>query len=152
MAITAKGFIFSFDLAIAFIALLLMLSLILTHTSSAVKKQETRLKDFELTKNAAFTADSLVKNSNEEKPLFGAAGFNTEKHRVESNSIDMAMLASAKQASTGKFAVTKLSFRNKGSGTEQIVFEDSQGNNCVAISRFVLVNGKKGLVEATVCR
>lgn len=145
-----RGFIFSIDLAVSFIAMLLMALLILMHASVLKEQQVESINKFDLQRNAIFLADSLVKNNDAAQPLLGSALFDPEKHRVLSNSLDSVLLSRAAQFEKENFFVNRLSFKDEF-GVEQVIFEGTAGKNCLALDRLVLLNGRKGLLAVSVC-
>ncbi len=145
-----KGFIFSIDLTVSFIAMLLMVLLILMHASVLKEQQVESINRFDLQRNAIFLADSLVKNNDALQPLLGSALFDPEKHRVLSNNLDSVLLSRAAQFEKENFFVNRLSFKDEF-GIEQVIFEGTAGKNCLALDRLVLLNGRKGLLAVSVC-
>ncbi|MDP2973802.1 MAG: hypothetical protein Q8N60_02010 [Candidatus Diapherotrites archaeon] len=145
-----RGFIFSIDLTVSFIAMLLMVLLILMHASVLKDQQVESINKFDLQRNAIFLADSLVKNNDAAQPLLGSALFDAEKHRVLSNQLDEALLLNATRFEKDGFFVNRLSFKDEF-GIEQAFFDGLQGSNCLALDRVVLLNGVKGLLAVTVC-
>ena len=147
-----RGFVFSFDLVIAFTAMLLMVSLVLMHSDSAARGQETALRRFASMQKMVFLMDSLVKNNDRENALLGSAVFNAELHRVESNILSSELLSAAKEREGSELSVSRIAFKTLGAEAEQIVFEqEAVGKNCLALDRFVLIDGKKALVEVRAC-
>ncbi len=147
-----RGFVFSFDLAIAFIAVLLMLSLALMQSSHAAKEQAAALGEFASMQKTVFLLDSMVKNSNAAEPLLGSAIFNPETRRVESNVLDPRLLLSAKGIKDKGVLVSRVAFKAMSSGAEQTVFEEhTASRSCFALSRFVLIGGEKAVLEMKAC-
>jgi len=146
-----KGFIFSLDLAIALVTVLLMLNLALLHFSALGQSLVAGEKKFELQKNALLLADSLVKNSDSGQPLLGAAVFDAERHRALGNTVRKEFLRAAKPASLGNFRVKALSLREKSGKEETFFSEENQGENCVAAERFVVADGEKALLRVVAC-
>jgi len=150
VSITGKqGFVFSLDLAIAFIAMLLMLSLMLSQISLATENELKPIEKIGMQRKAIFLVDAMVKNRNEEQPLLGSTVYDLERHRVLQNEIDFALLLKAKQLECQDFFVSRLSLASQEN--ETIVFEKGQGKNCVSLDRLVNVNGKLGKVGVVVC-
>ncbi len=145
-----RGFIFSIDLAVSFIAMLLMVLLILMHASVLKEQQVELINKFDLQRNAIFLVDSLVKNNDAGQPLLGSALFDAEKHRVLSNNLDSFLLGSAAQFEKDGFFVSRVSFKDEF-GIEQVFFKGTAGSNCLALDRVVLLNGAKGLLAVNVC-
>ena len=143
--IAGKGFVFSLDLAIAFIAMLLMLSLMLSQLEILKNREIADIERVELQRNAFFAVDSMAKNRDLERPLLGLALYDKEKHRVLSNEIDTMLLEKAKPVLFESFFISSVSL-----GEIEKVFEE-QGEKCIAASRLVLANEKKEMLEAVVC-
>ncbi len=140
-----KGFVFSLDLAIAFIAMLLMLSLMLSQLEILKNNKIADVERVELQRNAFFAIDSMTKNRDEERPLLGLASYDAEKHRVLSNEIDTVLLKNAKSVLFEKFFISSISV-----GNIKKVFEEP-GKKCISVDRLVFANGNKELLEAVVC-
>ncbi len=140
-----RGFVFSLDLAIAIIAMLLMLSLMLSQLEILKNKEIENVERIELQRNAFFAIDSMTKNRDEERPLLGLALYDSEKHRVLSNEIDTILLKDAKPVLFKNFFISRISI-----GEIEKMFEEP-GEKCISADRLVLVNGKKKLLEAVVC-
>lgn len=146
MAITGRaGFVFSFDLAVAFLAALLMLSLMLAHFGHERNEILGMFGDVVLQRKSVFLADAMVKNRDEEQPLLGSAVFDAEKHRVLSNEIDPALLESAKGFRQGSFFVSSVSLAGQA-----LSFEERRGN-CISLDRIVLVQGKQERLVVVAC-
>ena len=139
------GFVFSLDLAIAFIAMLLMLSLMLSQLEILKDREIENVKKIELQRTAFFTIDSMTKNRDEERPLLGLALYDAEKHRVLSNEIDTSLLKNSKPVLFENFFISSVSVAEI-----EKVFE-KQGEKCISVDRIVLVNGKKEMLEVVVC-
>ena len=148
--IDKRGFIFSIDLAVSFIAMLLMVLLILMHASVLKEQQVESINKFDLQRNAIFLADSMVKNNDALQPLLGSALFDAEKHRVLSNNLDGILLSRAEQFEKEGFFVSRVSFKDEF-GIEQGFFDGPAGKNCIALDRLVLLDGRKGLLAVSVC-
>ncbi|MCX6798667.1 MAG: hypothetical protein NTW59_01050 [Candidatus Diapherotrites archaeon] len=147
-----KGFIFSLDLAIALITVLLMLNLALLHFNEEKESLLAGAKKSELQKNALLLADSLVKNNNAENPLLGAAFFDNEKHRVLSNVVQKELLREAQADSFGGWHAQALSLKTKNGAEETFFAEEKQaGKDCVAVERFVIAGTEKALLRVAAC-
>ncbi len=140
-----RGFVFSLDLAIAFIAMLLMLSLMLSQLEILKNKEIENIERIELQRNAFFAIDSMTKNRDEERPLLGFVLYDVEKHRVLSNEIDTMLLENAKPVLFETFFISSVSVAEI-----KKVFEEP-GQKCISVDRFVFVNKKKEILEAVVC-
>ena len=141
----SKGFVFSLDLAIAFIAMLLMLSLMLSQLEILKDREIENVERIELQRTAFFTIDSMTKNRDEERPLLGLALYDAEKHRVLSNEIDTSLLKNSKPVLFENFFISSVSVAEI-----EKVFEE-HGEKCISVDRIVLVNGKKEMLEVVVC-
>ncbi len=144
-----KGFVFSLDLVIAFLAMLLMLSLMLLHLQTTKEQEIAAIEKLSLQEKGIFLIDSMVKNRNEKNPLLGSALFDEEKHRVLQNQIDLSMLLKGGQMQGSEFFVSSISFRAAGRQETRILAQP--GKNCIALDRLVLMEGKTGKVEVTIC-
>ena len=140
-----KGFLFSLDLAIAFIAMLLMLSLMLSQLEILKNKEIEDVERIELQRNAFFAIDSMAKNRDEERPLLGLALYDAEKHRVLSNEIDTTLFENSKTVLFENFFISSVSI-----GEIEKVFEE-QGEKCISVNRLIFANGKKEMLGAIVC-
>lgn len=150
MSITGEnGFLFSLDVVVAFLAMLLMLSLMLQHLEMAKEQQLGWTQRFALQRNAVMLIDSMVKNRDEKQPLLGSALYDEKKHRVLSNQLDLHMFPKAGQLPSELFFVSRLSLK-AGSQEKTVLFQTGR-KNCVSLDRIVLVSGKIGKVEAVVC-
>ena len=143
-----QGFVFSMDLAIAFVALLLISSLMIVHLNSAKEQRLLNIERISLQRKAIFLADSIVKNRNEENGCLGSAFFDGERHRILSNEIDLGLLSKAVPIEGENFFVAGLSYSIGKSKT--VLWEQSFGN-CVSVDRIVLIEGKTGNVRVKVC-
>jgi len=141
----SRGFVFSLDLAIAFIAMLLMLSLMLSQLEILKDREIENVERIELQRTAFFTIDSMTKNRDEERPLLGLALYDAEKHRVLSNEIDTSLLKNSKPVLFENFFISSVSVAEI-----EKVFEE-HGEKCISVDRIVLVNGKKEMLEVVVC-
>jgi len=121
-----NGFAFSLDLMIAFLALLLMLSLMLAQLDLLKGQAIESIEGIALQRKAIFLIDSMVKNRNEENPGLGSALFDAQKHRILQNELDPILLGRARA-------------------------EIESGENCLSLDRIVLVNGKLEKAGVRVC-
>ena len=144
MSITGEaGFLFSFDLAIAFIAVLLTLSLMLAHFGFEKELALEGFGEISLQRKAVFLVDEMVKNRNGKQPLLGSAAFDAEKRRVLSNELDLALLKKAKGFRKEGFFVSSVSVAG-----QSLLFEKAV-ENCMGLDRIVLV---QGILEKLVVR
>jgi len=144
-----QGFVFSLDLVVAVIAMLLMLSLMVNRLDMAKDTQIEGLTKVSLERKALFLLDTIVKNNYPERPLLGSARFDQEKHRAMANDLDLEMLQMAKNPDAEKFFVSRLSVRTR-TGKREILPEKG-GKNCVSLDRIALVQEEIGKLEVTVC-
>ncbi len=149
MPITDKGFVFSLDLVVAFIAMLLMASLMLAHIEMQIEAEKDLVEKAMLEHKTVFLLDSLVKNNDLERPLLGSAQFNKEKHRVLANELDLALFSKAEYFERENFFAAKAGIRKRYSN--KTVFEVEAGKRCLALDRIVLEGGEIALVEAVIC-
>lgn len=145
-----KGFVFSFDLMIAFIAVLSASFIAISLISSNIEKQASFIEENELKTHAIFLADSIVKNSDENNSFYGMALFDSEKHRVKSNEISPKFIEKEPPLS-GKFFIREISAEFKNGVVKKIFEKNLEGKNCIAIERFVLLEGKKAKLNLAVC-
>jgi len=138
------------DLLCSFIAICLISLVSIQFLSSSIEAQLKQLKDFELEKNAVMLIDTMVKNRNEENPALGAAVFNGEKLRVEENNIDLELLKRLNPIVSQSVFVKKIELLFKD-GARKTIIENSLGENCLGVERFVLVEEKKALLRCVVC-
>lgn len=147
-AVAAKGFAFSFDLAISVIAMFLMLSLMLASFEAAKEGEIARVKKIELQGKAVFLIDAMAKNRNLEQPLLGSAMYDAERHRVLTGEIDIVLLEKARQLESEKFFVKSVSL--KGMQEKTIVLGE-EGKECISLDRIVLANGEKAMLGMILC-
>ena len=149
MSITAKGFVFSTDLAITTILIFLMLFTVVSSFSSRSLDEARKIKEAELEKNAVFLLDAIVKN-NSENGLKGAAVLDMEKHRVKSNEIDMKKLKQGEEIEMGEFFLQKISIVRRN-GKEDVILETGRKRNCFGLSRIALIGTEAVKVELVLC-
>jgi hypothetical protein len=146
MGIIGKaGFVFSFDLAIAFIAMLLMLSLMLAHFGFGKEQALETFGEISLQRKAVFLIDSMVKNRDEKQPLLGSAVFDGKKRRVLQNGLDLELLEKAGGFRRGTFFVSQVSVSG-----QRLFFEES-GERCLTLDRLVLVQGSLEKLVVVAC-
>jgi hypothetical protein len=150
MSITDEGFVFSIDLFIPTVAVLLMLFVATASFVARSDRSVSALKNLRLQKNALFLADALVKN-NAKNPLLGSAVADMEKHRVKSNELYRERLLEAKPVNSSEFVIQGLSVRKQSGEKEMILSAASHEQNCIAIDRVVLLDEKTSVVELIVC-
>ncbi len=149
MTTTDRGFVFSIDLVVSFLSMLLMVYLLLLHIGLREEREAEALNRLAFQRNAIFLTDSLVKNNNPEQALLGSASLDEKRHRVLSNQLDREMLLAATGFENEGFFVSRLSFELFGK--ERIVFEENQGNECIALDRVVLIEGARGKIRVVLC-
>jgi hypothetical protein len=144
------GFLFSFDLAAAFLAVLLMLFLFFAKVGFEKDALLENSREKELQRFGLFLADSMVRNRCSEAPVFGSALFDEEKRRVASNRLDLALLENIGQIEGSGFFAARVSFK-AGAKEEIFLLEEALNRNCVSFDRPCVLGGKKGLVLVTAC-
>jgi hypothetical protein len=150
MHITGEfGFVFSLDLTIAVIAMLLMLSLMLAGFESEKNAEIELVKKNELQGKAIFVIDAMAKNRNEGQPLLGSAVYDRKRHRVLVNEIDAVLLGNAKQLASEKFFVKSVSLI--GGAEEKTVVFGGTGGQCVSLDRIVTANGNSAMLGVVLC-
>jgi len=129
-----------------------MLGLIAMHFNAEKESALSAMGKITLQRKALFAADSLVKNRDNENPALGAAILDTQKHRVMSNEIDIALLRKAKAINGGGFAIKEISLEFKG-GEKEIIFSEpgAAPGDCIAVERAVLAEEKKAVVRMVAC-
>ncbi len=145
-----QGLLFSMDLLCTFFGICLIALVSMQCIHNSIEANAEQLRGFELEKNTIMLLDIMVKNRNEQNPALGAAVFNAEKHRVEENKIDTALLKQANPLVAKNVLLKKISLQFKD-GEKKTILETASGKNCLAITRMVLVEGKKALLEGVVC-
>ncbi|MFH0955393.1 MAG: hypothetical protein V1777_04790 [Candidatus Micrarchaeota archaeon] len=141
------------DLIFAFLGFLLLFFLILSFFHSQVEQSIRRFDSQELQANAVFLADSLLKNRDETNPQYGSAVFSASLHRSKTNEIDLELLRqipAAQESENSPVFFKKIELKNADGSTETI-FDNSRGQNCLWIERFVLVNRQKTVLRGLVC-
>lgn len=146
-----KGFVFSIDAAAAFVLALCIISLALNATAESIKEKAESEKQFELWKNLVFIADSVVKNNDSENSLLGSAVFDSEKHRVKSNELDVFLLKKASEIENKELELkqVKIVFENS---EEKVFFrKNPEKHNCLAVERIVLIQGAIAKISVEGC-
>ena len=113
--------------------------------------EKENLDNFELEEKTLLISDSLVKNYDENNTLLGGCVLDNDKKRVLTNQLNSENLQKAKKEELGEYTVQKISL-NFGSKTEEIELDNNDYTNCLASKRFVLVDGKKTILEVKVCK
>ena len=151
-----RGIIFSLD---AMASVLIILAMIFAAVSVLEKKAErinAGARQAELQAIAESISGALVKNRNEEKPWLGAAYYDPEKRRVESNIVDERMLLQIAAQDLGAYSLSGIYEKNQQGKKE---FFDSRPFNpgsgpCAAVERFVVIRGnaeRKAVLGVVVC-
>lgn len=143
------GFIFSLDLAIAALALIMMSFLMLSHLNFEKEQMLQESERIGLERKAIFLIDAMAKNRNEENPLAGSALLDLEKKRVVQNEIDEELFLRAGQLQDETFFVSSISL-DFGNAKEKRFFE-KESRKCLALDRLVSANGNIARLEAVVC-
>jgi len=126
-----------------------MLSLMLNHLELEKEKELGFVEKLSLQRKAIFLIESMAKNRNEETPMLGLSKIDLEKHRVLSNEIDLELFYKTEQLKGKEFFVSSVSIEAlELKETRQ--FEEA-GQECISLDRIVLVEGKTGKLEATIC-
>lgn len=144
-----QGFVFSLDLLIAFLAVLLMLSLMVSQLELSKEKELAQIEKFAFYRTGLFLSDTLVKNRDGQNALLGSAFFDFEKQRVEQNALDWEFLEKGKGISIGKFFVSRVSLHN-GNAALVKEFEKKQ-EPCISIDRLVFIENSLRKLEVLVC-
>ncbi|MDD5148359.1 MAG: hypothetical protein PHH08_02745 [Candidatus ainarchaeum sp.] len=151
MRITDRGFVFSFDAAIAVLVVFSMLFLVASAVAGSTNRRIENAKSLELWKNTVFASDSLVKNNYPENPALGSAAFDAEKHRVKSNEIDLESAQKITGFENKEFFVKQVKIIFQDSGEKIIFSKKSESKNCLSVERIVLVQGKIAKIGVTGC-
>jgi len=135
------------DAVIAFFVVLLMVFLMINSLNFAVNKNQETKNLFYLKTKAIYFADSLVKNSNQEKPEKGIAVYNKEKKRVEENVIDLNLVEKIDEENFPELLKEiRIEFEEK-----EIRIGEKKGN-CFEARRLVMMEtGEKGVVFVYAC-
>lgn len=143
--ISSKGFIFTTDLIISIILILIILltfSIYLNNETNLITQSK---KISYLTEKTIFVADAFIKNFDKKNALFGACYIDLEKGRIKSNELNSFNFLNIKQIKDNKFFVKKIFIE------KNIFFDNTPSENCLGIKRFVLVDGIKKEVEIIGC-
>ncbi|MEW6294802.1 MAG: hypothetical protein AB1467_00720 [Candidatus Diapherotrites archaeon] len=145
--ISRKGFLFSLDLSFAFLLVLLMVFVMVYSLEGEADYFREKLKEKELNSKAIALMDSLVKNADENNSLLGSALYDSGLKRVQSNVMDYGLLKKIRKNE-------KLNFVNgiylEFGGKKEKIFSEESSGNCIALSRFVLVQGILGEKKAKI--
>lgn len=138
------------DLMISFIALIGIMFLIASISANFSKEKTFELKKTILEKNAIFLADSIVKNFDKNNAFYGNALLNLEKHRIKSNELNENFENFSMPENSG-FFVKKISIKFLNGLEKTLIEEQKNSGNCIAIERFVLIDGQKANFLVMVC-
>ena len=97
MSITDKGLLFSLDLMIAFLIMLLILALFLVYCDNVMAQEKANVEQLQLEKKALVKLDRVLKKD--------AAIYNADKKRVEEQLIDLIQLQTMELQNQGIFFV-----------------------------------------------
>lgn len=86
---SSKGLVFTSDLMIAFLAMLIMLMISLVFASQTLEKEKSFFEQNQAEKKALILLDHLIKNSSDQN---GLAVFDNNKNRVLENMIEAGKL------------------------------------------------------------
>ena len=142
---------FSFDAMIASMILLSTLFLLLFSLNAFVEQELQNEKEIEKELFGLALSETIIKNRNENNPINGAAFFNIEKKRVETNIIDISLLEKIQPKDFGKFSLSSLYERIENG--KKYYFENNN-ENCIVIERFVIINGiipRKTILGVVIC-
>ncbi len=133
------GFVFYLDLAFAVIAMLFAVFLMLSFFSEETRSVSEKIAFAKIETTAVFAADSIVKNSTE-----GCAVNSPAKRRVESNSLSSDCLKMLEGKHFGEYRIGRINISG------ETLFNSCRGEN-YSVKRFVLVDGKKSVLEVGLC-
>ncbi len=127
-----KGFMFSFDLLLAFFIMCAMLYFMLLNLEMIAGQSAGVLKEFSFYQNAFSFADSSVKS-----PL---AFYDSEKRRVMDNVIDYALLKNVdlRKMKNVKFSIEAIALEY-ADGKKEIIAGNENKRGCSALERLVRV-------------
>src|SRR3989338_2203838 len=141
--INEKGFMFSFDLLLAFFIMCTMLYFMLLNLDLIAAQNADALEEFSFYQNAFSFADSSVKDS--------FAFYDVEKRRVLDNVLDYGLLknADAQKLKNGKFFIGEIALEY-ANGEKEIISGRGNENNCSAVERLVRVRKDSGDEKAKI--
>ncbi|GEM_PF-3292035 len=154
----AKGNVFASEFVVSCVVVFFFILVALNQASMAVKKNSETQATLEFERKAIFLVDSMIKNHDEKNPVLGAAFFDAELKRTQSNVIEAKRLANPdpKNLFVGGIRVQKIQLKFVD-GKKETVFEDKAENEsyCLVVERFVVsisdLERKKGLLQVTAC-
>ena len=143
--INEKGFMFSFDLLLAFFIMCTMLYFMLLNLDLIVGQNADALKDFSFYQNAFSFADSSVKGS--------FAFYDGKKHRVLDNVLDYGLLKKndVQKLKNEKFFIKEITLEYANGKRESIVGSPEENkNDCSAVERLVHIRKDSGEEKAKI--
>ncbi len=147
-----KGTLYSIDLLFAFLIGVTIILLITSNYFNELNKTVNNSKLFELKKNSFTITDSIITNRNTENPLLGASEYNSLKHRIEENKLDLELLKTINPDSNLikelKVKLIKIIFKNN---EEKTILEKKLTTNCFGTNRFVLIGKEKAKLNIVIC-
>jgi len=146
-----KGLIFSLDVVIAAMILLLSLSLLFFSLDAFAWENIRQARQTEHELFALALSEIIVKNRNEETPWNGAAYFDDAKKRVEQNVLDPNLLRKIETQKAGKYFLSAV-YKRTALGKEYYFEEETE--NCLVVERFVVMKGlieEKAVLGVVVC-
>jgi len=143
--------IFSLDAMISFVIVLACTLLFVFALNNYAQRAEQGLKDFELEEKALLTADSFVKNFDENNTIRGACVYDAEKKRVRTNELSRENITKAKGIEFGNIFVKSITFTTNGT-PETIALSSKKSSECISAKRFVLIDREKAIILIQTCR
>jgi len=137
--ITCRGFAFYLDLAFAVIAMLFAVFLMMSFFSGETRSVSEKAEFARIETTAVFAADSIVKNN-----VMGCAVNSPAKKRIESNSLFSDCLKMLEGKPFGEYRVGRIDVSG------ETLFDSCVEEN-YSVKRFVLVDGKKSVLEVGLC-
>src|SRR3990167_4868435 len=147
----ARGFILSSDALIASLILLSTLLVVANFISILTLSEKAKYENFEKVAFASSLSSAIIKTRNETNPSTGAAYYNEEKRRVESNVVDEELLSKIVPQSFGRYGLFGIYERSQDSRRE-IFFQSAK--ECIFVERFVIIRGtikRKAVLGVIVC-
>ncbi len=148
---TQKGQIFGIDAMISFTIMLFCLLTFAITLANQTQNTLNNLQDFELEEKTIAITDSLVKNRDENNPLFGSCAVDYEKKRVLTSVIDIELLRKAQTVDFEGIFAKQITIK-KNDYVENIFLETRDSNQCISVKRFALIENKKSILEVVICR
>lgn len=137
-----NGFMFSFDLLLAFFIMCAMLYFMLLNLDLIAGQNADALEEFSFYQNAFSFADSSVKDS--------FAVYDGKKHRVLDNVLDYGLLENVdlKKLKNVKFSIEAIALEY-ADGKKEIIAGNENERGCSALERLVRVkkNSEEGVAK-----